>query len=100
MSNKKLILSNLFAFGFGCIVIGHVVWNVIHYWGGWRSWTFGALGVLNVTTLVFMVRSYLRWFDSHVAAAYHRGRLEAAREIWWRLRKESDMAIEEDCANE
>ena len=81
MGNKYLILANLFAFGFGCLMIGQMIWNASHYWGSWRAWLFVALALINVTTLVFMVRSHLRWFDSCMACEYSRGKLDAAVEI-------------------
>ena len=80
MTDKKLILSTLFAFGFGCIVIGQMLWNVAHYWGTWKALLYGALGILNVTTCTFLVRSHLKWFDSRVAVEYSNGRLDAMRE--------------------
>ena len=88
MGNKKLILSVIFSFGFGCLVTGQTIWNVIHYWSSWRAWPFVALGLLNVTTLVFMVRSHLRWFDSCMACEYSRGKLDAAVEILTRCEHE------------
>lgn len=89
MNDKNMMLSNLFAFGFGCIVIGQMVWSAIHYWDTWHAWTFCGLGVLNITTLTFMVRSHLRWFDSRLAFEYEKGRLDMLDELC-RMRAEHE----------
>ena len=82
MSNdKKLILTTLFAFGFGCVVIGQMIWCIAHYWGTWRSWLFCGLGVVNVVTASLLVRSHLKWFDARVAWERCEGRVEILEEL-------------------
>jgi len=87
MSHKKILLMTLFAFGFGCIVIGHMLWLVGHHWGTWRMWLFAALGILNVTSSVAMVLSHLRGFDSVLRCEYSLGRLDMMLELDRRLRE-------------
>lgn len=96
MRDKTLILVTTFSFGFSCLVIGQMLWNVIHYWGTWKVWMFGGLGLLNIVTTALMVRSHLRWFDTRVSAEYHKGRMSGAYEIWKRLRDESDVIVVEE----
>ena len=85
MSDKKLLLMHYVTFGFGCLVIGQMIWCTSHHWGTWRAWLFGGLGLLNIITTVFSVRSCLRWFDSRVALEYINGKLSVYREIAARL---------------
>ena len=76
MSDKKIILITLFSFGCGCVVTGQVIWFAIHYWSTWHAWLFCFLGLINVISIVFMIRSHLRWFTSRLKVEYYRGRLD------------------------